>query len=507
MKYRIKTKYLLGIIFLVGLILRILFWRTQKGLIWDEAGHSIAGVMIARTILNGFSFDYAMNFISNYFVTVGSLFFYPYGYDIMSTISFLIFGFNDFAARFPNMFFSLLIIHAVYIVTKKMFNSKIALFAAFFAAINPYFIIWGGGVVNDVIMITFMLYAIYFCLKAVDFEYEKRNCAFRKRNGLRNWILCGMFIGLAGLIKPPGLIVSLFVAFIVFYRLGWRSLFGKKFLILILIAVFLTLTYFGQGWIGKYILPQTGLISQELGDSIYSNVYHWFGSALTHYEAGDQTWRELGGWTYYLGVLSEQLGGNIAIIFAFFGLIFLSRFKDDSSKKNMVLILFYITLVFIIFVLLDNKNQRYTMPYIPFLIILMSFGFYSFIKFVKVSKRTEIVLVILLMVSFLISTIGVILSLEYTSTQTTGLNEAIEYISNSEPGLVVDTFGDQGYVNVQTISYYLAMKDPDLEYSVYWLDKDSLKRSKYIIARGKVYYNVEKVFTSTGGELNVYKIK
>src|SRR3989338_8602859 len=88
-------RIILTAIILLGFIMRWYNWSHLKDLTWDEASNSLAGVMMARTMLQGFDFNYLHQFMNNYWASTGSLFFFPWGYTILSTVSFMVLGFSE----------------------------------------------------------------------------------------------------------------------------------------------------------------------------------------------------------------------------------------------------------------------------------------------------------------------------------------------------------------------------------------------------------------------------
>lgn len=63
--------------------------------------------------------------------------FHPPGYFIILWIWGRLFGFSEVSMRFPSVIFGLLTIFLIYLIGKKLFSDKIALFAALLLSINP----------------------------------------------------------------------------------------------------------------------------------------------------------------------------------------------------------------------------------------------------------------------------------------------------------------------------------------------------------------------------------
>lgn len=491
-KIATKANFIFGLIILLSFLIRIYSWSHLQSLTWDEGGHSNPGIMLARIILNGFSISYAAQFISNYTPAAASFVFYPYGYSIMSMFSFLFFGFSELAARIPSMFFSLLIIHGVYILAKKMFGTKIGLISAFIAALNPWFIIWGGRALADLPMVCLMLYSIYFCFKAIE------------NIGIKYWLLSGLFCGLAVLMKPPGLIVFPFLILIVAYYKGLKELFKKHFFVLTTTIFLISFSYFGFALLARYILPVLGLISYEYGLNIFKGVFHWFGSALEYAEMGDPTWKTLAGWRYYLGLLPVQLGGYLTLFLGFIG--GLRLIKNRNSRSKFYLIFSYILFVYLLFTFLDNKDTRYTIPYLPFFCILASIGIKTLISAVSVFNRKIALITFLLILVFIgITSFNTLPIWNIWSTPSSGLAEAAKVIIQLEPGLIVSLAGSDNMVNVPTITFYVAVNDSKANYSVYWNER--FKQAKYIISVEEINIPETKQIFKKADEPKLYMFR
>lgn len=467
---------ILGIVILFGFLLRLYSWSYLGNLSWDEASHSLAGIMLDYWLLHGFNFSYLSQFMSNYWATTGSLFFFPWGYTALSAISFLLFGFSELAARVPSMIFSLLIILATYLLAQKLFNKKIGLIAGFLAAINPWFILWGNQALPDLPMTCLMILAIYFCLEGIA------------RAKIKYWIFAGLSAGLAGLMKPTGFIIFPFLMFIVIYDQGFKYLFKKQFLILTLIGLTCFLSYFGFGLAAVSILPKLKLVTPEFGWHIFKNIFQWFGRILPekyfqlfgqdliYAKIGDPNWRSFGGWLYYFKLIPKQLGGYLIAVFSLIGIIKL--FFDKNSKNKFYFIITFIIFIYLIFTFIANKDSRYTLPYLPFIFILASIGISYLTSLLKLKQSLLVLLIVLTLV--FASSFNSLIKLSNFSDN--NLETVIEIITNSKPGLVVPLSEDND-INVQTISFYLALKDSELRYRVYWPTTNN--PADYIIAQEK----------------------
>jgi 4-amino-4-deoxy-L-arabinose transferase-like glycosyltransferase len=190
----------------------------------------------------------------------------------MQALSMLVFGINEFAARFPNIIAAVFTLLALYRFGKEFFGEKfgIAWSALYACSILP-FMYFNSGIIDP--WFNFFIFSgiIYFYKGSQD-------------KTLRNFMLSGVFIGLAILTKGPVallLIGGAFAVYFLFNRFKDFPSFGK-------IAIFLCTTLFiGSLWflllfatghqeiIQEFITYQVRLFKTQdagHGGPLY---YHW----------------------------------------------------------------------------------------------------------------------------------------------------------------------------------------------------------------------------------------
>ncbi len=84
----------------------------------------------------------------------------------LTDMSYMIFGINAFAGRFLSFFFGILTIPLIFLISKKFFNEKIAVIAAFLLAISAYHINYALMEMDEA-MIFFILFSFYFFINAI----------------------------------------------------------------------------------------------------------------------------------------------------------------------------------------------------------------------------------------------------------------------------------------------------------------------------------------------------
>lgn len=471
---KIEIIILIGII-IGGVIWRLYFWFSFGDFTWDEGSHSLAGVLLARTITHGFSLEYFKEFSNHYWASIGSLFFFPWGYTILTTISYLIFGFSDFSARLPSMLFSILSIYSIYLLAQKIFNQQVALISAFLLAINPYFTTLGGVALVDMPMTCLMLLAFYFCLLALD------------DNKTKHWLLSGLFIGLAGLMKPTGFIIFPFLLMVTLYNRGLVFLISKKFLFFNLFIIISFISYFGLGLLALLVFPKFGWISLAEGQVIFKSIFQWFGRILPekyfhtfgqdliYANFGDPNWQSLKGWLFYLQLIPKQLGSILLVATSAIGTLFLI---SRHQKKALILSGLYVIYIYLIFTFIANKDSRYTLPMLPFLIMLSAVGINYLGQIIR-SKYTGFLALSFSLLLIAYFSFGAITNANFNNIGH-NLQTSTAAITSLAPGSIMP-FQENNIINVQTISFYAAINDPELQFTVYWPEADHI--ADYVMAQ------------------------
>ncbi len=156
----------------------------------------------------------------------------------LTDLFYRIFGENLIGLRFMSILFGSLSIFLVYLIAKKLFNERTALIAAFILTFSSYHIVMSLAEM-DTSMIFFVLFSIYFFIKAV------------KENKDIFYILSNLFLGIAIMIKQIALLfIPAFILFLIYYKIknskfkiNWKILIYSIILILILLIPIFTFNY------------------------------------------------------------------------------------------------------------------------------------------------------------------------------------------------------------------------------------------------------------------------
>lgn len=456
------------LIFAVGVFLRLLVWWNYGTIQSDEGAHSVGGVFISKLLINGLrdSAGFTGAFIADYPGTLGGLWFYPPGYGLLTSVAFLLLGFSDFVARVPDLIFSVLLIHATIRVAKEIEPSeKVALVSAFLTATSSIVVIVGTGAMVDIPQATLTVYSILFWIRGMK---NREGNAFLK---------AGLLGGLAGLMKPGGISILLFmIAFQVLMFLTSKDdlIFSKRFWKGIMCGFLI----FSAWWVSAIVVKF--MVGGWIGETAFNGVTYWFDvfGVFGRYAppwAGQPwyapaPWYTYEGWTYYANHLSSMMG-ILPFVFFFVGV---SQRIKKMKRSDSLLILFFVS-YYILQTFSSNKNPRYIIPCLPILFIYSSIGLantYTNIK-ERVSLRVwaknmiAISLVIIFGLGGLMPLLSAIKT-NYTPGMGFGssmpIQESLQIIRDDGNEGIIMPDSEDNYFNALTLTFYIASVDNDRKY-------------------------------------------
>ena len=85
-------------------------------------------------------------------------------YLYLTAVSQFFFGLNELATRLPSALFGVLAVIACYLLSKELFDKRIALFSAFFLAISPWHIVASRNAFESDLLVFFITISTYFFL-------------------------------------------------------------------------------------------------------------------------------------------------------------------------------------------------------------------------------------------------------------------------------------------------------------------------------------------------------
>jgi 4-amino-4-deoxy-L-arabinose transferase-like glycosyltransferase len=380
--------------------------------------------------------------LTHYPNTAGSLFFYPFGYDLLTTLSYTIFGVTALAARLPNMIASVLLPLVVFSIGRHIWSSQEGLLAAAFAVTTPYFIEWGGGALVDLPMTLLLMLGVWFALRV-------------EANGAsRDWAGLAVSVGAAAQMKP----VALYLGVVLW---GWllirdRQAFRQPtYWLSGLGALGIAGIYFAVGAVLPMIFPTMSWAQDS--------VFHWFTSAPTHAESGDPSALTLAGMANYAVLLPRQvtlpvtLGGIIGVALAV------------HRRDNRLGLLFGVFIwTYLFFTLLPNKDWRYTIPLLPVVLLFAARAVTIGIDELPSSRR--IAPIAMAAVVLIVGVAGVAgVAGPPQPNPESGIDEAAAYVTDHDSAKVYP-YQRSNWVSGNALAWYMYQNDQGLDDEIYRRD-------------------------------------
>ncbi|MCW6035788.1 glycosyltransferase family 39 protein [Spirulina subsalsa FACHB-351] len=253
------------------------------------------------------------------------------------------------SGRLVTALFGIAMIILVYGIGRKLFNSTVGLIGAAVIAFSPLCIYLSKLIRMDIQMTVFLLLSLWFCLQLLDSPKW------------RNYILAGLFLGLAITTKYPAII----------------------FTFTIILAHFITRL-------------KTEKSHLKLGVSALSCVLGTFVSSPFLFLDIQRAWQDIiyEGRSEHLGSTGqgflpdliwywrEPILSNFTIIGALLSLIGLS-FAVASKRKDLLIFISFPVLFFVFIASLGLRWDRWIIPVFPFLALLIGYAIYRLYYWIK----------------------------------------------------------------------------------------------------------------------------
>ncbi|NOZ81550.1 MAG: hypothetical protein GXO63_00115 [Candidatus Micrarchaeota archaeon] len=245
------------------------------------------------------------------------------------SIFYSLFGPNDFFLNFITPFFGSLGVGALYLLVKDLYNRRVAIYSASFLSVVPVYVVYSGRLLTDVISASLITVSVLFFWLG----FERNKPVYR--------YLCGFSTALAFLARYVSIL--LFAIYILYFLARYRTI-PKTFVTTI--GVFLlTISpwiYYGLSEYGSPIGPLIHAIKAAP---------HW---------GGVQPW-------YYYFFLFPQVF-SVTFLLALLGL---RRIK--FSPPNLIILL-WVSIMFVFAISLQHKEERYLLPMVPAVMVLAALG-------------------------------------------------------------------------------------------------------------------------------------
>ena len=290
------------------------------------------------------------------------------------SISYQVFGVNNFAARFWSPVFGALSLVLVFYLGKRLYNLPVGFLSAIVLGTFNLFYVFSRHAMTDVPFVFFIVASLYFM-----FLGEKKD------NSNRYMVLSGLFFGLALMTKQIIALLIPIISFVYFIatRRGVKVLFTRRFARFWVVALLIV-----SPWV-IYMTLRFGPSFWEVF-LIYSN----FTRVATAIEG------HTGGYLFYFNYLvnNENLLWVLLLPFSLGFCVFNSVFK---RVKEDTLILVWMAIVVGLFSFAQTKLEWYLLPAFPAFAVAIGSFMYMFLKELSgvilflLSKAKEIVGVVL----------------------------------------------------------------------------------------------------------------
>jgi 4-amino-4-deoxy-L-arabinose transferase-like glycosyltransferase len=274
----------------------------------------------------------------------------------MSSVSFSIFGLNNFAYKLPALLLTLLGIFSTYRFTCLFYSKKTGIYAALILASTQAVFLMTNDVKTDTSLLAFVIFSVW------------QLTLFVQRNTWKNLILGFIGVGLAMLAKGPIGIVAIAAALGTHYLLKreWRNIFKWQWLVGICISAILLIpmTY---GLYTQFDLHPEKIVYELQGPSGVE-FFYWtqsFGRI-----SGDSAWKDDSSFFFFFHSILWDF--QPWIIYLIMGLIAIvvNFFRKAKSKSVEYISLGGFVVVFLALSLSQYKLPHYIFVTFPFAAII-----------------------------------------------------------------------------------------------------------------------------------------
>jgi 4-amino-4-deoxy-L-arabinose transferase-like glycosyltransferase len=319
----------------------------------------------------------------------------PPFWNLLEAGFYLIFGFSELLTKFLTPFIVFITSIAVYILTKRIFDEKVALIASIITITIPSFVTY------SVLFQTDIPATLYSILSVLTFIIATKN------NSKKYFVLSAVFASIAFLTKIPSIAAILFFGFMFIYELlTERKLLEliKKYALIAIVILSITSGYFLRNYFlyGTpmcYNLPLIKLFDiEKCSVNKYKTNYSF--SSVAEQTGTEQNVYSMGITNY----LDFAYGKIWFVIFASISGLFFILFKKDKIFNILLLYFIFFLILFPFVVTRAEDTARYTLAWTPVFAILSAIFFskiYETSKFNKFISIFLLALTPLLILSFI----------------------------------------------------------------------------------------------------------
>lgn len=398
-----KTKLYVLIFFVIGFVLRLINVMNIPTSV-DASGHAIM----------------AINFISSgklatWNQSVGL-------WHFLTDLAYKIFGMNDFGARFFVLLFGSFSIILMFLFTKEFFGKRAGLIASFLLAVSPFHISETVPEM-DVVTMFFAMFSIFLFVKAL------------KENKRIYFVLSGILIGVATLIKIYSLLFIPALLLYAFYYFKKTSLEKKQFMINIILFFFIAGIFCSVSLIYNYLLYQdkgyldyifTGIFGLGKGKSnpYYSWIVPYEHDYANFFLPGAHN--KLPFFIYYIKVV-----GMLDILTILFGIAGMILMLWNEKREYFY---FFLCCFFTIYLYMGSIVFLMTKHYMFLLILITPFAGFFLDKISK-NRKLSIKILILAILIFQLIWLAKISSGDFYHKSS--MNQLVNYKKEIKPNSIV----------------------------------------------------------------------
>ncbi|MBN1637544.1 MAG: glycosyltransferase family 39 protein [Ignavibacteriales bacterium] len=186
---------ILGIILLVGLVIRLIYIFELQSTPFGDNLFSDA------KIYN----EWAKSIIASNDWLGNDVFFMAPVYPYFLAIIYGMFGQSVLLIQLLQVVISTFSILLIYIISKKLFSEKIALIGSGIASLYSVFVFYSGAILSETLQLFFLCLFVYFILKSSE------------TNRLKHWFLSGIFGGISVLFRGNFVLVVFLILICIFF--------------------------------------------------------------------------------------------------------------------------------------------------------------------------------------------------------------------------------------------------------------------------------------------------
>jgi outer membrane protein assembly factor BamB len=278
----------------------------------------------------------------------------------LMSLAYQVFGVTNFAARFWSAVFGTLSLVLVFYLGKKLYNLHVGFISALVLGTFTTFYVFARHAMLDVSFVFFISASLYFLLLSEKTESPKRYVA-----------LGGIFFGLAFMTKQVAAFLIPLIAFAYFTATGRgiRFLFTKRFALFWLVGVLM---------VAPWMIYMTLSFGPDFWHSFF--VFSGIMRASTPIEG------HVGGYLFYFNYLVNNENLVWVILLPFSAALCAFNAVIKRSKED-TLILAWMTIVLLLFTLIQTKLEWYILPAFPAFAIAISSFLYQLSKKIPLAIR------------------------------------------------------------------------------------------------------------------------